>query len=107
MPVTALIEYGAASPEVRVCYDGVNALTQAELFRPDVMLLDIGMPVLNGLELASRVRERPWGSRMRLIALTGWGQPEDLKRSERAGFDHHLVKPVELARLQELIGADA
>jgi CheY-like chemotaxis protein len=93
--------------DVRVCYDGVNALTQAELFRPEVMLLDIGMPVLNGLELAARVRERPWGARMRLIALTGWGQPEDLKRSQRAGFDHHLVKPVELSRLQELIGAES
>ena len=92
--------------DVRVCYDGVNALTQAELFRPEIMLLDIGMPVLNGLELATRIREKPWGAGMRLIALTGWGQPEDLKRSERAGFDHHLVKPVELSRLQELIGAD-
>jgi PAS domain S-box-containing protein len=92
--------------DVRVCYDGVNALTQAELFRPDVMLLDIGMPVLNGLELAARIRARPWGAHMRLIALTGWGQPEDLRRSERAGFDHHLVKPVELARLQELLGAE-
>jgi len=59
--------------DVRVCYDGVNALTQAELFRPEVMLLDIGMPVLNGLAVASRVRERPWGARIRLIALTGWG----------------------------------
>jgi PAS domain S-box-containing protein len=93
--------------DVRVCYDGVNALTQAELFRPEVMLLDIGMPVLNGLELAARIRERPWGARMRLIALTGWGQPEDLKRSQRAGFDHHLVKPVELSRLQELIGGES
>jgi PAS domain S-box-containing protein len=92
--------------DVRVCYDGVNALTQAELFRPEIMLLDIGMPVLNGLELASRVRERPWGTHIRLIALTGWGQPEDIKRSQRAGFDHHLVKPVELARLQDLIGAE-
>jgi signal transduction histidine kinase len=92
--------------DVRVCYDGVNALTQAELFRPEIMLLDIGMPVLNGLELASRVRERPWGANIRLIALTGWGQPEDIRRSQRAGFDHHLVKPVELARLQELIGAE-
>jgi PAS domain S-box-containing protein len=93
--------------DVRVCYDGVNALTQAELFRPDVMLLDIGMPALNGLELASRIRERPWGAAIRLIALTGWGQPEDLKRSQRAGFDHHLVKPVELSRLQELLGAES
>ncbi|HEY2848300.1 MAG TPA: CHASE3 domain-containing protein [Gemmatimonadaceae bacterium] len=93
--------------DVRVCYDGVNALTQAELFRPEIMLLDIGMPVLNGLELAARIRGRPWGARIRLIALTGWGQPEDLRRSERAGFDHHLVKPVELSRLQELLGADA
>ncbi|MGH7654014.1 MAG: CHASE3 domain-containing protein [Gemmatimonadaceae bacterium] len=93
--------------DVRVCYDGVNALTQAELFRPEIMLLDIGMPVLNGLELAARIRERPWGARIRLIALTGWGQPEDLRRSERAGFNHHLVKPVELSRLQELLGADA
>jgi PAS domain S-box-containing protein len=93
--------------DVRVCYDGVNALTQAELFRPEVMLLDIGMPVLNGLELATRIRERPWGTQMRLIALTGWGQPEDLRRSQQAGFNHHLVKPVELSRLQELIGAEA
>jgi PAS domain S-box-containing protein len=93
--------------DVRVCYDGVNALTQAELFRPEIMLLDIGMPVLNGLEVAAKIRARPWGTRIRLIALTGWGQPEDLKRSERAGFDHHLVKPVELPRLQELLGADA
>jgi CheY-like chemotaxis protein len=92
--------------DVRVCYDGVNALTQAELFRPEIMLLDIGMPVLNGLELAGRVRERPWGTNIRLIALTGWGQPEDIRRSQRAGFDHHLVKPVELARLQELIGVE-
>jgi PAS domain S-box-containing protein len=98
---------GMVGHDVRVCYDGVNALTQAELFRPDVMLLDIGMPVLNGLELASRIRERPWGERIRLIALTGWGQPEDLRRSERAGFDHHLVKPVELSRLQDLLAADA
>jgi PAS domain S-box-containing protein len=93
--------------DVRVCYDGVNALTQAELFRPEVMLLDIGMPVLNGHALATRVREKPWGHGIRLIALTGWGQPEDIRRSERAGFDHHLVKPVELAHLQDLIGADA
>jgi len=93
--------------DVRVCYDGVNALTQAELFRPEVMLLDIGMPVLNGLELATRIRTRPWGGKIRLIALTGWGQPEDLRRSERAGFDHHLVKPVELSRLQDLLGVDS
>ncbi len=93
--------------DVRVVYDGVNALTQAELFRPEVMLLDIGMPVLNGLALASRIRELPWGANVRLIALTGWGQPEDIKRSEIAGFDHHLVKPVELSRLHELLGADA
>ncbi len=92
--------------DVRVCYDGVNALTQAELFRPEVMLLDIGMPVLNGLELASRIRERSWGVQMRLIALTGWGQPEDIRRSQQAGFNHHLVKPVELSRLQELLGAE-
>jgi CheY-like chemotaxis protein len=90
-----------------VCYDGVNALTQAELFRPEIMLLDIGMPVLNGLELATRIRSRAWGDQIRLIALTGWGQPEDLRRSERAGFDYHLVKPVELSRLQQLLGADS
>ena len=64
------------------------------------------MPVLNGLELAARIREQPWGAQTRLIALTGWGQPDDFRRSERAGFDHHMVKPVELSRLQELLGAD-
>jgi CheY-like chemotaxis protein len=93
--------------DVRVCYDGVNALTQAELFRPEILLLDIGMPALNGLDLASRIRTNAWGKGMRLIALTGWGQPEDVLRSQRAGFDHHLVKPVELSRLQELFGAES
>ena len=82
-------------------------MTQAEFVGADGMLFEIGIPVLKGLELVSRIRERPWGERIRLIALTGWGQPEDLKRSERAGFDHHLVKPVELSRLQELLGANA
>jgi CheY-like chemotaxis protein len=89
--------------EVRSAQDGEAALVLAETMQPDVLLLDIGMPKMNGYDVARRIRQRPWGMRAVLIALTGWGQEEDLRRSREAGFDHHLTKPVEPATIDALI----
>lgn len=89
--------------EVRTAHDGLQALAEAEAFRPDVILLDIGMPGLNGHETCRRIREQPWGKDVALIAMTGWGQEEDRRQSREAGFDHHLVKPVELTVLEKLL----
>jgi signal transduction histidine kinase/ActR/RegA family two-component response regulator len=87
---------------VDTAYDGLEAVERAETFRGDVILLDIGMPRLNGYEAARRIRERhPSG--LKLVALTGWGQEEDRRRSEDAGFDAHLVKPIDLAALANLL----
>ena len=91
--------------EVRTAGDGEEAVAVAEAFRPDVVLLDIGMPRLNGYEAARRIREQPWGRDMVLIALTGWGQKEDQLRSRDAGFDHHLVKPVRPDDLMNLLAS--
>jgi CheY-like chemotaxis protein len=79
--------------EVRVAHDGPTALEIAEEFRPEVVLLDIGMPGMDGNEVARRLRERPEFEETLLVALTGWGQEADVERSRAAGFDHHLVKP--------------
>lgn len=89
--------------ETRTAHDGVQALAEAATFRPDVILLDIGMPKLNGYEVARRIRQEEWGKDMTLVALTGWGQDEDRRRSREAGFDHHLVKPADLADVQDVL----
>lgn len=86
-------------------HDGRSALEAAERLRPDVVLLDIGMPDLDGYEVCRRLRATPWGKNMMLIALTGWGQEGDRKRSLEAGFDHHMVKPVEVSALMKLLDA--
>ena len=95
---------GATGYEVRTAYDGTTGFAATEEFRPDVALLDIGMPGMNGYDLARRIREQSWGKEMVLIAVTGWGQAEDRERTIAAGFDEHLVKPVDptvlLTRLQ-------
>ena len=85
-------------------YDGQTGVEVAERFRPDVVLLDIGMPKLNGYEACQRIREQPWGKSVILIAVTGWGQEEDRRRSHEAGFDHHMVKPVNPTALMKLLG---
>jgi CheY-like chemotaxis protein len=72
-------------------------------FRPNVVLLDIGMPKMNGYEAARRIRKQAWGADMALIAITGWGQEEDKRRALEAGFDHHLTKPVEATVLEKLL----
>ncbi len=88
---------------VRTANDGMEALAQAASFMPDVIILDIGMPILNGYEAARRIREIPGLQNVRIIALTGWGQEEDRRRSADAGFDHHLVKPIDLDELEKLV----
>ncbi len=89
--------------DVRVVYDGPAALAAVAAFRPAVALLDIGMPGMDGYEVARRVRERPGSDAPALVALTGWGQDEDRRRSAAAGFDHHLVKPADVAALAALL----
>jgi CheY-like chemotaxis protein len=89
--------------EVRTANDGVEAVALAEAFRPEVILMDVGMPRLNGLEATRRIREQPWGQDMTIIALTGWGQEGDLERSREAGCDAHLVKPVNLNDLEKML----
>ena len=84
-------------------HDGPSALEAAEKERPELILLDIGLPTLNGYEVCRRIRRQPWAASVLLIALTGWGQEEDRRRSREAGFDGHLVKPVEYAELMALL----
>lgn len=91
--------------DVHVVYDGQSALEALAPFKPQVMLLDIGMPGMNGLEVARRVRRSPQGDAVTLIALTGWGQEEDRRNSHEAGFDHHLVKPVDAVGLRRLLAS--
>jgi signal transduction histidine kinase len=91
--------------EVFRAEDGATAVQAAARHRPEVALLDIGMPNLDGYEVARRIRSEEWGRSVLLVALTGWGQDSDRRRSLEAGFDRHLVKPVELARLNELLYA--
>ncbi|MGH8238813.1 MAG: ATP-binding protein, partial [Steroidobacteraceae bacterium] len=92
-----------AGAEVHVAHDGLTALAEFERAEPHVVLLDIGMPEMDGCEVARRLREVARHDRVTLVALTGWGQDEDRRRIREAGFDHHLVKPVDLASLQALL----
>jgi CheY-like chemotaxis protein len=89
--------------EVRTARDGLEALSAVAEFQPDVVLLDIGMPLLSGYEVARRIREQPGGAQLTLIALTGSSQDEDRHRAAAAGFDHHLAKPTDMAALAELL----
>jgi PAS domain S-box-containing protein len=93
----------AAGHEVFTAYDGRAAIQLAEQQRPDVVLLDIGMPEVSGYDVARAIRREAWGRAMRLIALTGWGQAEHRRRSIEVGFDDHLVKPVELDLLENVL----
>ncbi|MEX0867965.1 MAG: PAS domain S-box protein [Pirellulales bacterium] len=92
--------------QTRTANDGKEAVDVAAEFLPDVVLMDIGMPIMNGYEAAQQIRRQPRGEEIILVALTGWGQDEDKQRSKSAGFDHHLVKPADPSELQKLL-ADA
>ena len=91
--------------ETRLAHDGLQAVEEARAFKPDVVFLDIGMPALDGHETARRIRREPWGKDMVLVALTGWGQTEDRRRSQEAGFNHHLVKPADPTVVVKLISS--
>jgi DNA-binding response OmpR family regulator len=86
--------------EVHLAYTGAGALEVASRIRPEIGVLDIGIPDLSGYELAQRIRREAWGQRMTLIALTGWSQEDDKRRALAAGFDHHCTKPVDPADLE-------
>jgi CheY-like chemotaxis protein len=89
--------------DVSIAHDGLQAVEEAERFRPDIILLDIGMPKLNGYDACGRIRKQPWSKNALLVALTGWGQDDDKRRSREAGFDVHLVKPVDFGALKKLL----
>jgi CheY-like chemotaxis protein/two-component sensor histidine kinase len=91
--------------DIRTAYDGLEAVQVASEFRPDVVLLDIGLPKIDGHEVAQRIRKEPWGRQMCLIAVTGWSDETDRARSRAAGFDHHLVKPLDTGHLAQLLGS--
>jgi PAS domain S-box-containing protein len=92
-----------AGHEVLTAHTGPEALQMAAQHRPQVAILDIGMPGMSGYEVAQQIRREAWGVHMRLIAVTGWGQEDDRRQAQRAGFDHHLTKPVDPAALEELL----
>jgi CheY-like chemotaxis protein len=89
----------------RTANDGLEALELAKEHLPELVFCDIGLPKMNGYEVARRIREEPWGKSAVLIAVTGWGQEEFRQKSKDAGFDGHLVKPVEIATFNELLGS--
>ena len=89
----------------RLAHGGLEALSEAEDFRPDLVLLDIGLPKLDGYAVCRRIRAEPWGRNLALAAVTGWGQDEDQRKSREAGFDHHLVKPLRYEILTAVLDA--
>jgi len=93
--------------EVRTAYDGPTALVAAERFRPEVVLLDIGLPLMDGYEVARRLRGMVGLSKALLVAVSGYGRDEDRRRSHAAGFDAHLIKPADPAALHELLATGA
>ena len=98
-----LLEYDGH--RIATAYDGEQALTIAESFYPEIILLDIGMPKLDGYEVAQRIRAEPWGRNIEIVAMSGWAQQKDQQRARESGFDHHLVKPVNPDELSQLIAA--
>lgn len=89
--------------ELFTAHDGQEAIELADAHRPDLVLMDLGMPRLNGYEATRFIREQPWGQSMTIVALSGWGQDDDKRRTREAGFDHHLVKPIEPDTLKRVL----
>ena len=102
--MTLSVLFEMTGDETQTAHDGLKAVETAETFRPDVVLLDIGLPGISGYEVARQIRAQPWGVAMVVVALTGWGQQEDRQRSTEAGFNAHLVKPVNHKELLKLLG---
>ena len=95
--------FEALGAEVQVAYSGAEALTHARTFLPQIILMDIGMPGMDGYEACRLLRQQPELHKTVIVAQTGWGQPEDRRRAREAGFDQHLVKPVMIEHLQGLL----
>ena len=91
--------------EVSVAYDGLDALEQAARTKPEIAFLDIAMPGLNGYELARRLRAQANGTRITLVALTGFGQDDDKRLADESGFDHHVTKPADFTLIESVIAA--
>jgi CheY-like chemotaxis protein len=91
--------------EARMAHSGEDALSVAKEFRPDIILLDIGMPGMDGCEVARRIRRQPWGKDVTLVVVTGWGQEQDKRKTKTAGFNHHLVKPAHRTDLEAILTA--
>jgi DNA-binding response OmpR family regulator len=91
--------------EVYTAHDGAEALEKAEQSKPDVVLLDLGLPRMSGYEVCRAMRQAPWGKEITIYAVSGWGQEEDKRKSSEAGFNAHLVKPVEPTSLSALLAA--
>lgn len=89
---------------VKIALDGPSAIDRASELRPTAVLLDIGLPGMDGYEVARRLRTAEYGKHMLLIAITGYGQEEDMRRSREAGFDRHLIKPVDIDEIKQLLG---
>ncbi|HEU5284853.1 MAG TPA: PAS domain-containing protein, partial [Burkholderiales bacterium] len=94
---------GLQGHDVRRAYDGETALEEAQAFHPHLVLLDIGLPRLDGYEVGRRLRQEPWGKACMLVAMTGWGQDEDKLRALQSGFDRHMTKPVDIVQLSEVL----
>lgn len=92
-----------AGHSVEVAFNGEEGLEKAERLKPQLVLMDLGMPGMNGYEVCQHLRARSWGQRSRIVAISGWGQPEDRERSRSAGFDEHLVKPIESHTVDRLL----
>ncbi len=88
---------------VHTAHDGVEAFAMAQELRPEIVLLDIGLPKMNGYDVARAIRNEPWGEKVALVAMTGWGMEEDKQRATHAGFDRHMVKPVDAQLLIKLL----
>ena len=93
----------AKGNDIRTAHDGLEAVEVAEIFHPELVLLDIGLPKLNGYDVARRIRKQLWGQDATLVAVTGWGRDQDRRLSQEAGFNFHIVKPVDLAALEDLL----
>lgn len=89
--------------DVATANSGREALALGADFKPQMVFLDLGMPEMDGFTTAAKIREQPWGETAIIVALSGWGQDEDKRKTEAAGFNHHLVKPAELGQLQKLL----
>jgi CheY-like chemotaxis protein len=95
----------AIGHDVETAHDGIEVIEKAERYQPDIIVLDIGMPKLNGYDVARHLRKQPWGRDIVLVAVTGWGDEKDKGRSHAAGFDVHLVKPVDPGALGSLLSS--